>query len=289
MIVLTEINRVFSQTVRRWSKRNAQYRTAKFPDRGTEWFLYQTMVGAWPIDAARLREYMQKAMREAKVNTSWVANNEAYEGAVNGFIDAILGDTEFVAELEDFVNSILYAGRINSLAQTLLKCTAPGVPDLYQGGELWDLSLVDPDNRRPVDYALRRKLLAEMKSLDAAGVMARMNEGLPKLWVIHRALMLREKHRDWFGCDAEYVPLAAGGAKAEHVIAYRRGHNVVTIVPRLWMSLQGEWGETSLTIPEGAWVNQMTNEMLQAGTIRLADLLREFPVALLTRVNEAAQ
>jgi (1->4)-alpha-D-glucan 1-alpha-D-glucosylmutase len=285
LVVLSEINRMFSQTVRRWSKRNAPYRMDKFPDRGTEWFLYQTLIGAWPIDASRLREYMQKAMREAKVHTSWVANNETYEKAVGGFIDSILGDKEFVAEVEDFVGGILYAGRVNSLAQTLLKCTAPGVPDLYQGGELWDLSLVDPDNRRPVDYGLRRKLLKELKTLDVDGVMARMDEGLPKLWVIHRALTLREKHREWFGRDAEYVPLMAAGAKAEHVIAYRRGENVVTAVPRLWTSFQGEWGDTSLDVPEGTWVNELSKETLQGGMIKLADLLRKFPVALLTRVS----
>jgi len=283
LVVLTEVQKSFVQTVKRWSKRNAQYRSAGLPDRATEWFLYQTMIGAWPIDTCRLREYMQKAMREAKVHTSWVANNEGYESAVGGFIDTLLGDAEFVGELEGFVNGILYAGRVNSLAQTLLKYTSPGVPDLYQGGELWDLSLVDPDNRRPVDYALRRKLLAEMKTQDAAGVMARMDEGLPKLWVIHRALRLREKHREWFGREADYVPIAASGKRAEHVIAYQRGEHVVTVAPRLWMSFQGEWEDTALALPDGAWKNVLTDEGVQGGTIKLHELLGEFPVALLAR------
>jgi len=285
LAVLTEVQKSFAQSVKRWSKHNAQYRSGGFPDRGTEWFLYQTMVGAWPIDAQRLKDYMQKAMREAKVNTSWVANNEAYENAIAGFIDATLSDAEFVSELEGFVSSILYAGRVNSLAQTLLKYTSPGVPDLYQGSELWDLSLVDPDNRRPVDYEQRRKLLDELKTLDVAGVMARMDEGLPKLWIIHRALRLREEHREWFGRDAAYMPLMAHGAKADHVIAYQRGENLITVTPRLLMLLKNDWDGTHVTLPEGRWTNRLTNEEIEGGQVKLAALLALFPVALLTRAN----
>ena len=151
------------------------------------------MIGAWPICGERLRNYMEKAMREAKIRTSWVSNNAEYEDALRRFIDALLADTTFISELEAFVAKITPAGRINSLAQTLMKYTSPGVPDLYQGGELWDLSLVDPDNRRPVDYELRRKLLNELGSMTAEQVMKRMDEGLPKLWVIHHALWLRRE------------------------------------------------------------------------------------------------
>ncbi len=288
LAVLSEVQKSFAQMVKRWSRRNAQYRSGGFPDRGTEWFLYQTMVGAWPIDAQRLKDYMQKAMREAKVHTSWVANDEKYESAVSGFIDAILGDVVFVAELEEFVSGILFAGRVNSLAQTLLKYTSPGVPDLYQGGELWDLSLVDPDNRRPVDYALRSKLLEEMKALDAAGLMARIDDGLPKLWVVHRALRLRDEHRDWFSSDAAYMPIVANGVRSEHVIAYKRGENVITVAPRLWSTLKGDWSETSLMLPEGAWFNELRKkrvETSESGEVQMAALLNLFPVALLTRVG----
>ena len=217
--------------------------------------------------------------------------DEKYENAVSGFIDSLLGDAEFVAELEEFVNSILYAGRVNSLAQTLMKYTSPGVPDLYQGSELWDLSLVDPDNRRPVDYGLRSKLLEEMKMLDAVGLMARIDDGLPKLWVVHRALGLRNEHRDWFSSDAAYMPIMADGTKSEHVIAYKRGENVITVVPRLWNTLKSDWDETSLTLPEGTWFNELTKERIEASEnrasesrkVQLAELLRVFPVALLTR------
>src|SRR6185312_17497985 len=137
------------------------------------------------------------------------------------------------------------AGRTNSLAQTLVKCTAPGVPDLYQGAELWDLSLVDPDNRRPVDYALRERLLRDVEELPpekaVAEAMRRVEEGLPKLWTIHRALMLRRERPHSFGAEAAYRPLAITGAKACHAIAYLRGTDVATIVPRLVKSLGGSW------------------------------------------------
>jgi (1->4)-alpha-D-glucan 1-alpha-D-glucosylmutase len=289
LVVLTEIQDKFAETVKRWSDQNAKYRTGEFPgdfpDRGTEWFLYQTMVGAWPIDAERLRDYMQKAMREAKTRTSWVSNNEAYEKAVNTFIDAAMGDKHFVAELEGFVAEVLEAGRINSLTQTLLKYTAPGVPDMYQGGELWDLSLVDPDNRRPVDYMLRRKLLAQVEVMDAAAVLARMDEGLPKLWVVHRALQLRNAHREWFGPTADYVPLKAKGDKAEHVVAFRRGEHVVTVAPRFWMALGGNWGQTTIDLPKGSWTNVLTGETVEGGTSKLAELLKDFPLALLARAQ----
>jgi (1->4)-alpha-D-glucan 1-alpha-D-glucosylmutase len=284
LAVLSEIPRDFGKTVVRWSKANARFRTGKWPDKGTEWFLYQTMVGAWPIDAERLKQYMQKAMREAKLHTSWVANNQEFEDAVNDYIDSALGDGGFVAEMEAFVEKILHAGRVNSLAQTLMKHTAPGLPDLYQGSELWDLSLVDPDNRRPVDYELRRKLLAEMGELNAANVMARENEGLPKLLLIQRALGLRQEHPEWFSKDADYVPVYATGDSAEHVVAYLRGENVLTVAPRWITKLAGAWEDTSLEIPQGSWMNRLTGEKIEGGLVSVRVLLREFPVALLSRI-----
>ena len=285
MLVLSEVADEFAEAVRRWSAQNAKHRKGDQIDTGTEWFLYQTLVGAWPIDGDRLREYMQKAMREAKVRTSWVANNEEYERAVNGYIDALLGDREFVAKLEVFVQDIAAAGRLNSLAQTLMKYTAPGVPDLYQGGELWDFSLVDPDNRRPVDYALRMKLLKGMATMGVKQVVERSADGLPKLWVVHNALQLRKAHPEWFGEDAEYVPVMATGPQAERVIAFGRGADVVTVVPR-WSHAAGEWGETMIAIPEGRWKNHLTGAEVAGGNVRVETLLAEFPVALLARTSE---
>jgi (1->4)-alpha-D-glucan 1-alpha-D-glucosylmutase len=225
---------------------------------------------------------MLKAMREAKVRTSWVANNAEYESALHAYIEAIVGDREFVAELEEFVGEIATAGRINSLAQTLMKYTAPGVPDLYQGGELWDFSLVDPDNRRPVDYGRRMMLLKEMQGMNAAQVMERGDEGLPKLWVVHQALQLRREHPEWFGAGAEYAPLSVEGPQTERVIAYRRGEQVVTVVPR-WSHAAEAWGETSVVIPEGRWRHRLTGEKIAGGGVRLGELLERFPVALLAR------
>jgi len=282
MIVLTEMPDTFAEVVRRWSTHNAKFRSGDQIDPGTEWFLYQTLVGAWPISTERLREYMQKAMREAKVRTSWVANNAEYENALNGYIDAILGDHEFVAELEKFVGDIATAGRVNSLAQTLMKYTAPGVPDLYQGGELWDFSLVDPDNRRPVDYCRRAELLKEMQSLNVVQVLERGDEGLPKLWVVHKALLLRKEHPDWFGPGADYAALAIEGTERERVIAYRRGERVLTVVPR-WSLEAKAWGETAVDVPGGRWRNRLTGAECEGGRVLVGELLKTFPVALLVR------
>jgi (1->4)-alpha-D-glucan 1-alpha-D-glucosylmutase len=225
---------------------------------------------------------MQKAMREAKVRTSWVANNAEYESALNAYIDALLADGEFVADLEEFVGEIVPAGRVNSLAQTLMKYTAPGVPDMYQGGELWDFSLVDPDNRRPVDYALRSRLLAEMRGMDVKQVMGRVEEGLPKLWVVQRALQLRRERPEWFGAEAAYAPVAVEGTQSERVIAYRRGERVVTVVPR-WSHAAEAWGETVVAVPAGRWRNRLTGAEVVGGRMQMSALLVEFPVALLVR------
>ena len=284
LLVLTECADDYAEALRRWSSHNAKYRADEQIDQGTEWFLYQTLVGAWPICACRLREYMQKAMREAKMHTSWVANNAEYENALNAYINAVLSDKEYVADLEAFVRTVVAAGRTNSLSQTLLKYTAPGVPDIYQGGELWDLSLVDPDNRRPVDYELRRRLLDQMRGLNAQQVMARMDEGLPKLWVVHRALQLRGEHPEWFSAEAAYTPLAADGSQSERVVAYLRGDSVLTVVPR-WNYAAAPWDATALQLPKGRWRNRLTDTEFAGGCIQLADLLHVFPVALLERIQ----
>ncbi len=172
------------------------------------------------------------------------------------------------------------AGRLNSLAQTLMKYTSPGVPDLYQGSELWDLSLVDPDNRRPVDYQLRQSLLREIKALPLGEITRRSDDGLPKLWTIHQSLLLRREHPDWFGPDADYRPLEVTGRTREHVIAYARGEQVVTVVPRLTLVLDGAW-QASVTLPEGTWINRLTGEKVPGGPSRVDRLFAQFPVALL--------
>jgi (1->4)-alpha-D-glucan 1-alpha-D-glucosylmutase len=172
---------------------------------------------------------------------------------------------------------------VTSLAQVLLELTSPGVPDLYQGTELWDLSLVDPDNRRPVDFEHRRRALAALEGMSPEAVMERAEEGLPKLWLIRNALWLRRRRPRAFGPDGDYRPLWAGGSRAEHVVAFERGGEVVTVVPRLVLKLGGEWADTALALPPGAWRNVLTDERVEGGEARLADLLRRFPVALLAR------
>jgi (1->4)-alpha-D-glucan 1-alpha-D-glucosylmutase len=163
-----------------------------------------------------------------------------------------------------------------------MKYTAPGVPDLYQGGELWDFSLVDPDNRRPVDYVRRAGLLKEMQSLNVGQVLERGDEGLPKLWVVHKALLLRKEHPDWFGPAAEYASLSVEGMERERVIAYRRGERVLTVVPR-WSHEAKAWRETAVDVPEGPWKNRLTCAVVEGGRVLVGELLKDFPVALLTR------
>lgn len=292
LAVLSEVPAKFGMAAQRWSRLNSIFRTdaqngEPMPDRNTEYLYYQTLIGAWPLPLERAQSYMLKAAREAKQHTSWIANNLEFEAALNTFVEKTLAHAPFLRELQQFVDKVKEAGRVNSLAQTLIKHTAPGVPDLYQGTELWDLSLVDPDNRRPVDFDLRRRLLQDVKAMSgdgiAARVMARADEGLPKIWAIHQALLLRRERPEWFSADAAYMPLEVVGVKRGHVIAYLRADAVATIVPRLTMKLLGSWRDTIVQLPEGVWRNRLTGAMFAGGKITLRELLKEFPVALLVR------
>jgi (1->4)-alpha-D-glucan 1-alpha-D-glucosylmutase len=161
------------------------------------------------------------------------------------------------------------------------------VPDLYQGTELWDLSLVDPDNRRPVDYETRRRLLEELKAMKcdnvAARVMEKMEEGLPKMWVIHQALHLRRERPELFGADSAYASLDVAGVKKEYVIAYLRGDAIATVAPRLTMKMEGAWRRTTVNLPEGQWRNRLTGETVVGGKVAVETLWKDFPVALLVR------
>jgi (1->4)-alpha-D-glucan 1-alpha-D-glucosylmutase len=176
---------------------------------------------------------------------------------------------------------IVPLGRITSLAQTTLLLTCPGVPDVYQGTELWDLSLVDPDNRRPVDYEHRRRLLAETASLPPAEVMARADEGVPKLWLIARLLARRLKTPELFD-SREYVPLQAAGAKARHVVAFARDRMLV-VVPRLLAGIGGSWTDTTIELPAGGWEDVLTGSRFEGGTHEIARVCEAFPVAVLAK------
>ena len=208
--LLSEIPDQWAEAVQSWSKLNAQHQSGEHPDKNAEYLLYQILVGAWPIDADRATAYMAKATSEAKVHTSWTEPNEAYVEAVKKFVTGILQDPEFVATLEQFVTPLIEPGRVNSLSQALIKLTAPGVPDVYQGNELWDMSLVDPDNRREVDYTVRRQLLAELKAgMTPEAILARSDDGLTKLHVTTKALHLRRNRPELFTKEATYTPIIA--------------------------------------------------------------------------------
>ncbi len=284
LAVLTEIPGHWRKAVQHWSRRNREFKTGEFPDRNTEYFLYQTLVGAWPIDIGRVTAYMEKAVREAKQQTSWTQQNKEFEDALKMFIKRILDSPEFVSELESMVAQVLLPGRINSLAQSLIKCTAPGVPDMYQGGEIWDLRLVDPDNRGPIDYAIREAMLAELGAgVSVDEIMKSMDSGMPKLWVIYKALHLRRDHPEWFGESAAYTPLEAEGSKQAHLIAFCRGRQVAVLAPRWNVRLGGGFGSTTVELPAGPWTNILSGEDVSGGKNRLQNLLQRFPVALLVR------
>jgi (1->4)-alpha-D-glucan 1-alpha-D-glucosylmutase len=281
--LLSEVPREWARVVRGWFFRHESRWGEEVPDRNLEYLFYQTVVGAWPIETPRIKAYMEKVAREAKARTSWTAPQAPYEAALQGFVESVVADEAFRRELEGFVARLRDAGRVVSLAQVLLKLTCPGVPDVYQGTELWDLSLVDPDNRRPVDFALRRGLLRETEGMRVDAVTARADEGLPKLWLIARALALRRRRPQPFGPHGTYVPIEAQGAAAGHVVAFSRGGEVVTVVPRLLLRLGGEWGDTRVPLPEGAWRNELTDEDVPGGAVPAARLFARFPVALLSR------
>jgi (1->4)-alpha-D-glucan 1-alpha-D-glucosylmutase len=280
--LLSEIPDRWSKAVQRWAALTEPYRRDGFPDRNLEYLLYQTLVGAWPLETQRAVAYMEKAAREAKTHTSWTKPNPAYESALRAFVEGILNSRDFTAELETFTRPLVELGRINSLAQILLKLTAPGIPDFYQGTDVWNLSLVDPDNRRPVDYTLRRRLLADLKGMTPDEIWRRIDDGFPKLWVIRQTLKLRRERRQ-FAPEDGYRPLVCGGSKSGHVVAFARGDRAVTVVPRLVLKLGGSWGDTTVELPPGRWHNAFTDETFNGGALRAANLLSRFQVALLWR------
>lgn len=326
--VLSEIPAEWRAAVQRWHRWNRRHLGLvdgqPAPDRNDEYLLYQTLVGTWPPEPPgpadhaaylrRIQAYMLKAAREAKVHTSWVNPHPAYEEALQTFVARILAPgaaNRFLSDLIAFLAPVARLGMLNSLAQTLLKLTAPGVPDFYQGTELWDWSLVDPDNRRPVDFALRRARLARLRARMAqdapaglaADLLARWHDGDVKLYVTHQGLCCRRDHPALFR-DGEYVPLPVSGARAAHVVAYARREEaraVLTVIPRLvarltelgvrWPLGPGVWDDTRIGLPSGLapgpYRDRFTG-LLRAPrtdggepTLLLAEVLDTFPVALL--------
>ena len=320
--VLSELPDDWRRLTRRWQRMNRSKKSLvdeqPAPSANDEYLLYQVLLGTFPAEDARgpalmgyserIEAYMLKAVREAKLHTSWINPNEAYETAVTGFVRGLItssGRNLFMKDLRAFVKPIAWFGMLNSLSLALLKLAAPGVPDIYQGNEIVDLSLVDPDNRRPVDYAARSRMLDALAGLDqspgrgetAGSLAGSALDGRAKMWLIWRALELRRAQSDLFE-HGSYVPLQASGARADHVVAFmrRQGRSAaVAIAGRLWAKLGGAagvvplgeqlWGDTTIDAGSlsGALTNVLTGETIRAegGRIRVADAFATFPAALL--------
>lgn len=281
--LLSEISAKWSDAVRRWSALNERHRRDGWPDRNAEYFYYQTLVGAWPVSVPRAVACMAKAACEAKEHTQFVQANAKYDAALREFVVATLADSEFRSDLENFIAPLLQPGYAKSLALTLLKMTAPGVPDFYQGSELWELSLMDPDNRRPVDFASRQKLIATAKTMSAEEAWSHWESGLPKLWLIRQVLALRARRPDLFDTTATYEPLPVSGHASSSIITYIRGSGLIVVAPRLVLHTNGDWLNTSIQLPSGHWRNELTGEDHPSGPALVSGLLNKFPVALLVR------
>ena len=269
LAVLSEIPDEWRAAVHRWSSTAMRHWQPPGPDRTIEYLCWQTVVGAWPLDADRMAAYVEKAAREAGQRTAWVDGDAAYEQALTAFVRAVLADEGLCADLAGFVARISPAASANSLAQKLVQLTMPGVPDVYQGCELVDRSLVDPDNRRPVDFTLRQRLLRD--------------GGDTKLHVVTTALRARRDRADCFGPEAAYTPLPAEGPASDHVIAFCRGDGVVTVATRLAARLAeaGGWRDTSIVLPAGTWTDLLSGRQFDGRRQQLAALLEGSPVALL--------
>ncbi len=286
LVTLSEFTEEWAEALATWRELAADHRAGEL-DARTELLVWQTLVGTWgtgPLSAERLLAYLQKATREAKDHTTWTAPDEAYESAVERFATGVLGDEAVLAAVAEFVELIAPAARTALLGQKLVQLTMPGVPDVYQGTELVDLSLVDPDNRRPVDYAERARRLA---ALDGGSRPADLDD--EKLLVVSRTLRARREHADVFtGPDAGYAPVPTSTGNA---VAFARGSveapGAVAVATRLPVSLErhGGWGEHTLTLPEGTWRDAFTGAEHGGGPARLADLLRDLPVSLLLRAG----
>ncbi len=278
LAVLSELPAVWEAAVGRWRTRAERGWRGLEPDRVLEYAMWQTLVGAWPLSLDRAQRFAEKASREARLRTSWRRCDAAYEAARVRWLEHVYADHELVAELEGFAARLRPHGDRNSLAQLLVKLAAPGVPDIYQGSELRDDNLVDPDNRRPVDLELRRKLLRDAAALRRPPSTDDLS--LAKLWTLRRVLDLRGREPALF--DGPYRALAASGPHAHRVFAFSRGDALIAAVPRLGVHAEG-WRDTRLALPDGAWRDVLGGATHQGGPVPLRELWAAFPIALLVR------
>ncbi len=279
---LSEVPAQWAQAVGRWSALATKYDS---PDPSTEYLFWQTVLATFtpsgPAETDRILAYLSKATREAKEMTSWTSPNQAFDEAVEAFARSVLGDREILDEIAAFSDRIAPGVRATVLGQKLVQLTMPGVPDVYQGTEIVDLSLVDPDNRRPVDYAYRERLLSSVESGDLESVSAQERLDAEKLLVTRSVLHLRRDHPEWFTAGS-YTAVPTSSA---HAVAFGRDTNVVTVATRLPLKLEelGGWGSAVVVVPEGEWTNVLTGEKITGGRVQLSELLSRLPVALLTR------
>ncbi|TCB94314.1 malto-oligosyltrehalose synthase [Micromonospora zingiberis] len=268
---------VLAEVPQRWAELVTGWMAAvPLPDASLAHLLWQTAVGAWPVDRERLHAYAEKAAREAAASTSWTDPDPAFEQALHALVDAVYDDPAVHASVSAFAAEITPAGWSNSLGQKLIQLAMPGTPDTYQGTELWDNSLVDPDNRRPVDFAVRRELLAR---LDAGWQPAVDATGAAKLLVVSRTLRARRDRPELFG---DYQPVVVHGPAARHAVAFDRG-GAVAVATRLPLRLtaDGGWRDTTLSLPVKQMSCLFTGRVYSDGRVRVADLLANYPVALL--------
>jgi (1->4)-alpha-D-glucan 1-alpha-D-glucosylmutase len=293
VVVLSELAGPWSEALRRWRGRAAPHRSAAGPDPHLEHLFWQTLVGAWPIGPDRLGEYLLKAAREAGTSTSWIDPDEAGEAAVLAFAEGVLGDAALMGEVAGFVaDHLVVPGRVNALSQVLLRCTSPGVPDVYQGTERWDLSLVDPDNRRPVDWVAVAALVARSDEVDGRGAWVDPDDGLPKALLLRRALGLRVRRPELFGRGGGYRPLRVeGGGSRAGALAYCRGGGAVAVVPLRPVAAAADgWGTLTVALPPGDWRDVLCPERgFGGGPVRLGELFATFPVALLEREDSTGR
>jgi (1->4)-alpha-D-glucan 1-alpha-D-glucosylmutase len=271
LAVLAEIADEFAGRVVEWSGR------CGLDEPALNLLAWQTLVGTWPISDERLVQYLLKAARESKLRTTWTEPDEVFEDSISAWPARVR--SELGQEIEDFVERIAPAGWSNSLSQKLVQLTSPGVPDIYQGTELWDFSLVDPDNRRPVDFALRRELLDRFgeglrPEVDASGAI--------KMLVVQRTLTLRRKRPELF---EGYRPIAADGHASRHLLAYARGDDLIVLATRLPLGLErdGGWQGTSFPLADGDWTDVISGTAVRGGSVGVSAVLGRYPVALLVR------
>jgi len=322
--VLSEIPDEWRAKVFHWRELNQKFKKqetsgafsgSEIPSPNDEYLLYQTLIGAWPMGSSapdesfiqRICAYMIKALREGKERTSWANQNQAYEDGVSRFVESVMRNSEFLADFVPFQKRVSYFGMCNSLSQMLIRLTVPGVPDVYQGNEMWEFNLVDPDNRRAVDYGARHRALQQIHEMASDSQLASLAErlaahpedGCIKMYLLWQSLQLRSRAPELFS-EGTYVPLNVTGGKSKHVIAFMRqlGElSVVVAVPRLCGQLtRGElrmpvgekmWGDCQIHLPDGTPLYYRdaftgTEQHCPHRTLSVADVFARLPFALLT-------